>query len=702
VTLKAAGCGVVVDRRTGALSFLGAGGKMTLREVADGGKVLTSSTVAGIPTHSVEQTFMRDPSEGLYGLGQHKGGRMNYDGTTVHLQQENGDIAVPVLISSKNYGVFWNNPAVTDVTFSIASDPNPTVSWKSEFGSAIDYYVFQGADLDQVIGGYRELTGPAPLIGRWAFGFWQCKQRYHSQEQLLDTAAHYRRMCVPIDGIVQDWLYWYPGPWGSHQFDQTRYPEPPGMMKQLHDENIRLLISVWAKFDVGSANSKELAAAGALYPEVIPYAYPAGKGQWYDPFNPEGRRVYWSQLSRDIFSKGVDAWWLDASEAELSGHWGEFRNFHTAQGPGAAVYNAYPLMHTTSIYEGQRAETPDKRVFILTRSAYAGQQRNASVSWSGDIQGTWDDFRQQIPNGINFSLSGLPYWNTDTGGFFALGPSDPKYAELFTRWFQFSAFCPMFRVHGDATADVEEPTKHDKTGKEMWQFAPATEKVLIDYDKLRYHLLPYLYSVAWKVTREGSTLMRGLVMDFPHDPKVQNISDQYMFGPALMVNPVTSEGAKSRRVYLPADTSWIDFWTGRAMPGGQPVDAIAPVETLPLYVRAGSIIPYGPKVQSAMEKEDPIELRIYRGANGSFTLYEDENDNYNYEKGAYATIPLTWDEAKQTLIIGTRLGRFPGMLTTHTFRIVWVSSNHGVGIANTVQPDEEILYNGTAVTVSSR
>jgi alpha-D-xyloside xylohydrolase len=847
VTLKAAQCSAVVDKKTGAISFLTPNGKSFLQETADGGKTLTPSTVAGSSTNMVEQKFALDPREGLYGLGQHPTGVMNYVGTTVHLQQMNMDIAVPVLVSSKGYGVFWNNPSVTDVIFSKASDPNPIVDWKSEYGSAIDYYVFYGPELDQVIADYRQLTGAAPMLGRWGYGFWQCKQRYHSQEQLLDTVARYRQMQVPIDGIIQDWLWWYPNPWGSHQFDAARYPDPAAMMKQLHDENVHLLISVWAKFDVGSDNANELNAAGALYPQVIPYAYPPGKGQWYDAFNPEARRLYWSQMSKEIFSNGVDGWWLDASEAEISGHWGEFRNFKTAAGPGAEVYNAYPLMHTTSVYEGQRAENSDKRVLILTRSAYAGQQRNAAVAWSGDIQGTWDVFKKQIPDGINFSLSGIPYWNTDTGGFFGGSPSDPKYAELFTRWFQFSAFCPMFRVHGDATADCMEPTQRDNPGKEMWQFPPETEKILIDYDKLRYHLLPYIYSVAWKVTSEGSTMMRGLVMDFQNDPQVYNIPDQYMFGPALMVNPVTGpagtksisippeqlsdkkggEGALTgtyfqgvnfdeqklerrdavidfnwdqnppdpgmqrehfsarwegtlltkdagdyaftlsaddgmrlwvnsqlivddwnarpsathtanislpantkvpikieyfqdkadatislswmppgtnalaftRPVYLPSGTSWTDFWTGRTTPGGQTVDATAPIEKLPLYVRAGSIIPYGPEVQSAMEMEDPIELRVYRGAGGSFTLYEDENDNYNYEKGAYATIPFAWDDKAGVLTIGARTGAFRGMLEKRTFRVVFVASGHGAGLHSTEQADAEIVYSGYGIAV---
>ena len=837
VALTTAQCSVQVDKKTGALTFLGHDGKPYLRETPTGGKILTPATVAGIQTNTVDQTFVLDPTEGLYGLGQHPTGVMDYVGTTVHLEQQNMDTAVPVLISSKGYGVFWNNPAITDVTISPASQANPTVEWKSESGNKIDYYVFYGPDLDQVIADYRELTGAVPMFGRWAWGFWQCKEHYATQQELLDVAAKYRQMKVPIDGIIQDWFYWDPHPWGSHQFDANRYPDPAALTRTLHAEDIHIIISVWAKFAPGSKNVQALQQAGDLLGSTDPDA--RKKEQFYDPFKPAARKLYWDQMNRELFADGFDGWWLDASEPELNSNWGEFRDYKTAAGPAAAVYNAYPLMHTSGVYQGMRAAHPSKRVFILTRSAYAGQQRNAAVTWSGDLQGTWDVFKKQIPDGLNFTYSGIPYWNTDTGGFFGGDPQDPSYAELFTRWYQFSAFCPMFRVHG-----TRQP-------KEMWRFPDATEKILIDYDKLRYHLLPYIYSVAWKVTHENYTMMRGLVMDFPHDPKVVTITDQYMFGPALLINPVTKpmfappafeipsslwidsesqpgaltgtyfdgnnfdrrkvrrrDGAISfnwdnsppdpqlprtnfsarwegslqtlgageytfvmsaddgmrlwidgkmviedwnarpvatrvakvnlpantrvpvkieyfqntgdatidlkwvppgsapwnptRDVYLPAQSAWVDFWTGETVAGGQTIQAPAPIEHSPVYVRAGSIIPYGPDVQNAMVPEDPIELRVYRGADGAFTLYEDENDNYDYEKGVYATIPFTWDDKKQVLTIGARNGHFPGMLSKRTFRVVWVSPNHGVGLENTAVPDKVISYDGTAATISAQ
>jgi len=699
VTVSTTNCSLRIDRGTGALVFLDEKGQPLLSETADGGKNLTPAKVGGFETNTVEDSFVLDPAEALFGLGQQEGGVMNWVGHRIHLQQRNRDIAVPVLVSSKGYGVFWNNPAITDVAVSKSGDPSPVVHWRSIAGTKLDYYVFTGPSVSQVIAEYRELTGAAPLLGKWGYGFWQCKQRYHSQEQLLDTVARYRQMQVPIDGIIQDWLWWYPNPWGSHIWSD-RYPDPAAMMDQLHKENVHLLISVWAKFDLGSDNYNELKAADGLFPAVIPYVFPPGKGQWYDPYSAEARKIYWSQLSREIFSKGVDGWWLDASEPELSGHWGELNSYSTKAGPGALVFNAYPLLHTSAIYEGQRAETSQKRVFILTRSGYAGIQRNASVSWSGDINGDWDVFRKQIPNGLNFTLSGIPYWNTDTGGFGSGSPSDPKYAELFTRWFQFSAFCPMFRVHGSATDDAVEPTHRDRPGKEVWQFPPEFEKVLISFDKLRYHLLPYIYSMAWKVTSANDTMMRGLVLDFQNDPKVYNIGDQYMFGPALLVNPVTQAGASTRDVYLPAGTNWTDFWTGETKEGGQTITANAPLETMPLYVRAGSILPYGPNVQSSADPADPIELRIYRGADGAFTLYEDDGTTYDYEKGAYAMIPIAWNEKDKKLTIGARKGSFPGMLAHRTFHVILVRPGEGAGLEQADKPDAEVSYDGTEKTLS--
>jgi alpha-D-xyloside xylohydrolase len=568
----------------------------------------------------------------------------------------------------------WSLPSLT-----------PRVSWSSEAADSVDYYFMYGPELDQVIASYRNLTGAAPMFGRWAWGFWQCKERYKSQQELMDVVNEYRRRNIPIDGIIQDWQYWNPAPWGSHEFDSVRYPDPKKMVEQLHAANTHFLVYVSPMFDPEAVTANELRKAGGLYSRIFPTM---GNKEWYDPFLPVARQIYWQQISKELFSYNIDGWWLDSSEPTLSHKWGEFRDVITAEGLGAKVFNAYPLMHTTAVYQGQRTLNKDKRVLILTRSAFAGQQRNAAITWSGDIRGNWDTFSKQVPAGINFSLSGIPYWNTDTGGFFGGDPKEAGYRELFTRWFQFSAFCPMFRVHGSGKP------------KEIWRFDDPTQKILISYDELRYHLLPYIYSVSSKVTHEGYTLMRGLVMDFRKDRQVYDISDQYMFGPSIMVSPVTKPRAAVRSVYLPEGTSWIDFWTGKTYKGGQTIQVASPIAVMPLFIRAGSIIPYGPSIQYAMEKSEPIELHIYGGANGSFTLYEDEGDNYNYEKRIYATIPIFYNESKHILTIGKRQGSFPGMLKERTFHVVWIRPGHGTGIPMTERPDIMIRYNGSPVTVS--
>jgi alpha-D-xyloside xylohydrolase len=524
------------------------------------------------------------------------------------------------------------------------------------------------------------------MFGRWALGYWQSKDHYSSQSELLSVASQYRSRQIPIDNVVQDWQYWGNSPWGSHIFDSS-YPDPAGMFAMLHQTGFHAMISVWARFASGSANYDALNAASDFITPMLS----DGMTYYYDPFKVDGRNQYWQQMNTGLFAKGVDGWWLDATEPELNQppNWGEFGTFQTAAGQGAVVYNAYPLMTTSAVHDGQRAATDQKRVFILTRSAYAGQQRNAAVTWSGDISGDWGTFKNQIPVGLNFSLSGIPYWTTDIGGYFLSGlgdPTQPGYQELYQRWFQFGGFCPMFRTHG---------TGPDRF---VWSFGTAAEPVLQGVDELRYRLLPYIYSLSWMVTSQAYTMMRALVFDFASDPMALDIPDEYMFGPAFLVNPVSDAGATTRSVYLPAGPTWYDFWSGSTQPGGQTITAPAPIDRLPLYVPAGSIIPMGPVMQYTTESPaDPIELRVYRGADGAFTLYEDENDNYDYEKGMYATIPIAWKDATKTLTIGARKGTFPGMLQSCSFHVVFVSPGHGTGIGDTPAPDATLTYDGTAV-----
>ncbi len=699
--IKTAQLDARVEKATGRVRFLNKDGSPILSE-AENGTWITADAVGQriSPSLSIGQKFALDPAEGIFGLGQHpENGKMNYVGSVVHLQQRNTIIAVPVLLSSKGYAVLWDNPAVTDID--VGKTAKDKLSWQSEAGTGVDYYFIQGPKPDEAIAGYRWLTGSAPMFGKWAWGFWQSRERYKTQDEILGVVSEYRKRGIPFDGIIQDWQYWPPlnqqtaeGGWGSHEFDPARYPDPAGMMKAVHDQNAHIMVVSWAKFDVTDQkvsipNLKELEEVKGVYEPAIPYVFPPGRGKWYDPFNDKARKVYWDLLAKQLFPLGVDAWWLDASEAELSGNWGEFRDFKTGKGPGALVYNAYPLEHTRAIYEGQRAMDSDKRVLLLTRSAYAGQQRNAAITWSGDIKSKWDVFQNQIPAGLNFVASGIPYWNTDIGGFFRNRVQDPDFVERFTRWLQFGTFCPMFRVHG-----TDDP-------KEVWRFNEATQRIYTDFINLRYHLIPYIYSVSWMVTHDGYTMMRPLVMDFQTDPKALDVSDEFMFGPTLLVCPVTAAGATARRVYLPAGVKWVDFWTGETHDGGKEIEASAPIDKLPIFAKSGSILPYGPKIQYAMEKSDPLELRVYRGANGDFALYEDEGDNYNYEKGSYATIPIHWDDKQGTLTIGARQGEFPGMLKERTFRIVWVKPNQGTGIAPTDKANAEIKYTGQKVEVKA-
>jgi alpha-D-xyloside xylohydrolase len=675
-----------VDKKSGAVGFFNLNDKPILQE-SENGREFWPTTVTNYNGTSAWQKFVLPPDERIYGLGQHQAGVWNYRGTTVRLQQRNMEVGLPVLVSSKGYGVLWDNPAVTDID--AGKTDGEILSWKSEVGNEVDYYFMYGPSADDVVRDYRELTGAAPLMPEWLWGFWQCKERYQTQAEMTNIVWQYRQLGVPLDGIIQDWQYWTNGGWGSHAFDPARYPDPAQMVKDLHAMNAHVLISIWPKFDLGTENFNELERAGAFYPTIVPSVYPKGQQKWYDPFNTDGRKIYWSLVSKDLFSLGFDGWWLDASEAELSGKWGEFRAFQTADGPGAEVFNAYPLMHTTGIYQGQRAQTEKKRVVILTRSAYAGQQRNSAITWSGDIRGNWNVFARQIPAGLNFSISGIPYWNTDIGGFTGGNPTNKNYQELFTRWFQFGAFNPMFRVHGTGP------------GKEFWRWDEPTQKILADYIKLRYRLLPYIYSTSWQVT-SGGTMLRPLMMDFGDDTNALDIGDQFLFGPEIMVSPVTRAGAMTRSVYLPGRDDWYNFWTGKKVAGGQRTEAASPIETLPLFVRAGTILPLGPVMQYTSEKPaDPIELRVYRGADGAFTLYEDQDDGYNYQKGAFATIPLTWNEAKQTLTIGARSGKFPGMLTARIFRVVFVDENHGVGGAETEPADFALSYEGKMVVVQA-
>ena len=846
---------VRVDKGTSAVSFLDEHGEIFLQENPDSPRRFDSATVSGERVVHVSERFVLSPDEGIYGLGQQQAGVMNHRNHRVTLIQNNKHIAIPFLVSTRNYGLLWDNYSHTEF-----KDSADGMSLWSEVAGVIDYYVIYGSSIDDVVSGYREATGQVPMFPKWAFGYWQSKERYKTRQELLAVAREYRERKIPIDNVVQDWQYWGRLGWNAMAFDDSTYPQPREMIDSLHKTyKMHLMISVWPQVGPGTPLYKELEPKGFLYPTPI-----WNGGKTYDAYSSEARDLYWKYLNNGLFSLGVDAWWMDATEPEwkycediLDAKTGIVKNGKNALGSSSEYLNTYPLITTGGVYEHQRATTNDKRVFILTRSAFAGQQRNATAVWSGDIVADWKVFRNQISGGINCSMSSIPYWNSDIGAFFPgsanggypAGVQDEAYRELYVRWFQFGAFCPIFRSHGTGTP------------KEIWQFGePDTwaYDALVKFDNLRYRLLPYIYSVAWMVTNDGYTMMRGLPMDFVTDKNVLDIDNQYMFGPALMVMPVTQpqfhahdtteiipkenllpaegegngltaryykdrklekeyakfqtgelnfhsddgtmpEGTdvnnfsarwngfvlskaagnykfwlltdditevwfdgklvieqkageskdlfsfsveldankkypirieyvnlnwgiqkrlywwtpgmttteeilarnKTVNMYLPQTAGWYDFWTGEMLKGGENVALETPIDIMPIQVKAGSIVPLGPFKQYAVEKaEDPIELRIYRGADGAFNLYEDENDNYNYEHGGYSLIPIRWDEKPQVLTIGQRKGKFPGMMKIRRFQIVLVDRIHGTGVDPPLSPQKVVTYDGEEVRVS--
>ncbi len=673
---------VTITRKNGAILFADLAGNKLFQ---DDDRSLTPVEVNGEKTfHSELFSNLWDSTEAFYGLGQHQAGVWNYHGESVELSQDNTNISVPMFLSSKGYGIFWNNPSRSGFNNRFPH----ALYLSSEVADTVDYYFLYGPEFDPIIAAYRQMTGAAPLFGKWAYGFWQCKNKYTSQEELLGVAHKYRQLHIPVDNIVQDWFWW--NIMGEPVFNKN-YPDPPGMLKDLHDNNFHVMFSFWPYFRPGSAEYDEMDKKGYFIARTrVGGFHPAGQAL-YDAFNPDARKYYWQLINKGLFQIGADAWWLDTDEPETEGR--ETNILVTnkvAIGSGARYANLFPLMTTAAVYEGQRNTSEQKRVFILSRSAFAGIQRNSVAAWSGDVESNWLSFARQIPAGLNFSLSGIPYWTTDIGGFIIGNPDDPAYRELFVRWFEYGTFCPIFRLHGTRTTNQNE----------LWSYGSDAQKILTSYDRLRYRLLPYIYSLAWMTTNAGYTPMRPLVMDFRSDTRASNIGDQFLFGPAILVNPVTQPGAISRNIYLPQAT-WYDFWTGAGKVGGQEVVVAAPLQQMPLYVRAGSILPMGPDLEySNQTAADPLELRIYRGANAQFTLYEDENDNYNYEQGAHATILFQWDDAQQTLTVGKRAGQFPGMLEKRTFHIVLVADHHGDGIAPTAHPNKTVEYSGHQVFVA--
>lgn len=836
-----------ISQETGEINYFDKNGDPILIEKKNG-KIITSATVMNEKTYNIQQLFDSPEDEAFYGLGQHQYDWMNYKGKDVDLYQINCIAVVPFVVSSKNYGILWDNysrtkfgdPAdysqmdtfslynkkgesggltaeyFTDADFStpLLTKNEPVIShanldewdnypdgfdknkgsirwsgeieakesgtynfrfyssnyaklwlndelvvdsWRvnwmpwarmvsldmkagervpvkvewipnagyigltakgpekelyqnslslfSEVADQIDYYFIHGDNLDDVISGYRTLTGTAPMMPKWAMGFWQCRQRYQTQDELLGVVKEFRKREIPLDNIVQDWFYWPEDKWGDHDFDHTRFPDPDGMVKELHEDlNTHIMISVWPKFYVGTKNYEAFKKNGWLYMRNVEKKERdwVGRGYvstFYDPYSQGARDLFWEQINEKLFAKGFDAWWLDATEPDIHSNLEHYewrrRIGPTALGSSSRYLSTFSLMNAKGIYEGQRQTDPDKRVFILTRSAFAGQQKYAAATWSGDIAARWYDMKAQISAGLNMALSGIPYWTMDIGGFStemryqnAKGEDLDEWREQMTRWYQFGAFCPLFRSHGEFPY------------REVWNVAPEGHPAyssIVNYINLRYRLLPYIYSLSGMVTQEHSTIMRALVLDFD-DPNVLNIGDQFMFGPAMLINPVTTFKARSRQVYLPKGADWTNFATGDVLSGGQKIEALAPYESIPIYIKSGSIIPTGPALQYTAEKKaDPIRLFVFTGQDGQFMLYEDEDINYDYEKGQFATIPFSYNEKEGTLTIGERQGEFDGMLKDRTFEIVWMTKENPRPVDFDMAPDKSVTYNGQSI-----
>ena len=691
---------VKMDKKTEALSYYGADGNLLFKERSrdprlletidvlktvydEGEEVETRDGIDGIKAEvaggrqvadrkAYHATLGLEFSEGeaLYGLGSHEEGMMNMRGKHQYLYQQNMKATVPVLVSTKGYGVLMDCGSL--MTFH--DDAFGSYIW-CDVVEELDFYVITGKNFDEVISNYRAITGQAPMLPRWAFGYMQSKERYKTQDELIEIAEEYRKRKIPLDTLVLDWQSWTGNLWGQKTLDPERFPDPDYMMRRLHELDVKLMISIWPNMGLGGDNNREFLKHGLMLGNKI----------HYNALEEEARKLYWKQANEGLFSHGIDAWWCDCTEP-FEGDWKgpvkpipeERMLINTDEAKkylDPADVNTFSLYHSQGIYEGQRGETDEKRVVNLTRSSYAGQHRYSTITWSGDISANWHTFKAQIPAGLNFCATGEPYWTTDIGAFFVStkrkmkemikgtqfepawfsdgdfddGCNDLGYRELYTRWFQYGVFLPIFRSHGTSTP------------REIWRFGEPGEMFydsLIKFIKLRYRLMPYIYSLAGMVTHKGYTMMRALAFDFAEDENVHNIDDQYMFGPSVMVCPVTfpmyyepdsveiSGVPKNREVYLPEGTEWYDFWTGEKHAGGQTITANASIDTMPIYIKAGSIIPFGPDVQNAKGAPDEqAELVIYPGSECEFMLYDDTGDGYAYETGDYAFTKIAWDDS---------------------------------------------------------
>jgi alpha-D-xyloside xylohydrolase len=745
---------LVVGKASGAISYFDASGKPLLREPARGGKTLTPKKVfrnvfktgaqtaanqsidgARAAATEFETVFDRDAfeaklefifadDEAIFGLGSHEEGYGNLRGKEWLLYQQNMKIVVPYFVSTRGYGVLLDCGSL--MTFHDGADG---ACWWADVVEELDFYFIAGGSFDAVTKNLHELTGKTPMLPKWAFGFAQSKERYVNAAELVAVVREYRRRKIPLDLIVLDWKSWPNGAgWGQKNFDPVRFPDPKALTDELHSLGARLMVSIWPIMTGDCPNQRELQERGLML----------GNQSTYNAFLPEARELYWAQAERGLFAHGVDAWWCDCTEPFEADWVGETKpepqprlllNTEASKKYlDAAQINSYSLLHSQGIYEGQRHATSAKRVVNLTRSGYAGQHRYATICWNGDICATWEMLRNCIPEGVNFCATGEPFWTVDIGGFFI--NSDPKlwfwrgdYAdgcrgltdmnalepdprdtgcrdlgfwELYARWVQYGAFLPMFRSHGTDAA------------REIWRFGDEGNPfydTIAKFIRLRYQLIPYIYSLAAQVTLDGRAMLRAVTLDFPEDAATHDLTDEFLFGPALLVCPVTepmyyvknsqpiANAARSRSVYLPAGARWFDFWTDEVFDGGQTITVAAPLETIPLFVRAGSILPMTEPMQFVDEKPAaPYEIRLYRGADGAFMLYEDAGDGYDYERGEFALVDLSWNEASGELTIGARQGNFAGLIASREYRLVVIS---GGG-----RESRTVIYTGSELRIS--
>ena len=700
----------------GNLTFLTAKGKVLLKEKS-------------CDVKEVRQTFTLDKDEAIYGLGTIQDGKLNRRGCQKRMEQSNLEDFQNVLQSIKGWGLYWENYSPT-----VFEDNANGMTFDAEVGEGIDYYFMYGGSADGVIAQMRYLTGDVPMFPLWTYGFWQSKERYKTAAETEGIVDQYRALQVPLDGIIQDWQYWGSNYlWNAMDFLSEDFSNGKQLIENVHKKHAHFMISIWASFGPMTQQFRELEKIGCLLPfETWPQSgishvwppmrdYPSGV-KVYDAFHPEARAIYWKYLKK-LYDYGTDAWWMDSTDPDFFNPRESDYEHKVYGGTWRSQRNAFPLETVRGIYQAQRKDDRGKRIFIMTRSSYAGQQHYGSNMWSGDVNSSWDMLRKQVPAGLSFTLTGNPNFNTDIGGFFCSSyntrgsgsaPKNPQFQELYVRWMQYGLFCPVFRSHG---ADAP---------REIWQFGKKGEPVYDAIEKairLRYRLIPYLYSTAWQVTSNNDSYMRPLFADFASDKRVWNMTDEFMFGHSILAAPIVDPQYTEEKVirtnamtgwdrkkltvdslqftvdftatktavkYLPKGALWYDFWTNKSYKGGQNVTLTTTFDRVPMFVRAGSILPLGPEMQYVGEKTwDNLEIRVYPGADGSFVLYEDEGDSYNYERGAYATITFTWNNKARTLRIGARKGDYPGQLKTRRFTVVWPDGRQ-----------QEVNYDGSESTIS--